>query len=70
MKMYAHNANGVSYQCSVIQKKLYNRLPFLQIAMFRSSSQDLVAASGQQRPAKPPGALYNYYLAVNDHMLH
>ena len=37
---------------------IYNRLPFLQISMFRSSSQDLVAASGQRRPAKPPGALY------------
>ena len=30
----------------------------LQISIFRSSSQDLVAASGQRRPAKPSGALY------------
>ena len=37
---------------------IYNRLPFLQISMFRSSSQDLVAASGQRRPAKPSGGLY------------
>ena len=36
---------------------IYNRLPVLQISMFRSSSQDLVAASGQRRPAKPSGAL-------------
>ena len=35
----------------------YNRLPVLQISMFMSSSQDLVAASGQRRPAKPSGAL-------------
>ena len=36
---------------------LYNRLPVLHMSMFRSSSQDLVAASGQRRPAKPSGAL-------------
>ena len=34
-----------------------NRFPVLQISMFLSSSQDLVAASGRRRPAKPPGAL-------------
>ena len=38
-------------------KSQYNRLPVLQISMFRSSSQDQVAASGQRRPAKPSGAL-------------
>ena len=37
---------------------IYNRLPVLQISIFRSSSLDLVAASGQRRPAKPSGALY------------
>ncbi len=36
---------------------IYNRLPVLPISMFRSSSQELVAASGQRRPAKPSGAL-------------
>ena len=36
---------------------LYNRLPVLQISMFRSSSQDLDGASGWRRPTKPPGAL-------------
>ena len=41
-----------------VSSLVYNRLPVLQISMFRSSSQDLVAASGQQRPAKPSGALY------------
>ena len=64
MRMVFHS-NVESYKLYI-----YNRLPFLQISMFRSSSQDLVAASGQRRPAKPSGALYNYYLAVNDHMLH
>ena len=37
---------------------IYSRLPVLQISIFRSSSQDLVAASRQRRPAKPSGALY------------
>ena len=37
--------------------KLYNRLPVLQISMFRASIQYLVAASGQRRPAKPSAAL-------------
>ena len=46
----AHRTN-----CSILN--IYNRLPVLQISMFRSSSQDLVAASGQRRPAKPSGAL-------------
>ena len=36
---------------------IYNRLPVLQMSMFRSSSQYLVGASGQRRPAKPSGAL-------------
>ena len=40
-----------------IATHIYNRFPVLQISMFRSSSQDLVAASGQRRPAKPSGAL-------------
>ena len=35
----------------------HNRLPVLQISMFRSSSQDLVSASGKRRPAKPSWAL-------------
>ena len=70
---------GVVYRCPNITKKnnenihnaisiyIYNRLPVLQISMFRCSSQYLVAASGQRRPAKPSGALYH---AVHDHMLH
>ena len=43
--------------CCAIYNRIYNRLPVLQISMFRSSSQDLVAASGQRIPAKPSGAL-------------
>ena len=41
-----------------VYTKLDNRLPFIQISMVRSSSQYLVAASGQRRPARPSGALY------------
>ena len=36
---------------------IYNHLPVLQISMFMSCSQDLVAASWRRRPAKPSGAL-------------
>ena len=43
---------------SLSSRYIYNRMPVLQISMFRSSSQDLVAASGRRSPAKPPGALY------------
>ena len=37
---------------SVPPQYIYNRLPVLQISIFRSSSQYIVAASGQRRPAK------------------
>ena len=43
--------------CCIIYIYIYNRLPVLQISMVRSSSQDLVAASGQRRPqSKQPHA--------------
>ena len=51
----SHWKTVLSQKCYI---SVYNRLPVLQISMFRSSSQYLVAASGQRRPAKPPGALY------------
>ena len=48
----------LSCNCEATQPRriiYYDRLPVLQISMFnfRSSSQDLVASSGQRRPAKP-----------------
>ena len=54
----ADNVYLPSAAVKIIYKRyIYNRLPVLQISMFRSSSQYLVAASGQRRPAKPSGAL-------------